>query len=90
MLRPKSKARTSKKAKGRAPVYGGPAVVPGSLPYGYRLRAKLDVPRDHPMPPAWVLDEQAEESVYGPKRDRRSPVCTSCYTRKSASGTCFC
>ncbi len=89
MLRIKPKKSASKK-RGRAPSYGGPAVVPGGLPYGYRLRAKLDTPRDHAMPPVWVLDEIAEESVYGPKRDRKSPVCPNCFTRKSASGICFC
>lgn len=90
MLRPKSKSRSSKKSRGRAPSYGAPAVVPGSLPYGHRLRAKLDAQTPTIIPPAWVLDKIAEESVYGPARDRKSPVCTTCFTRKSASGTCFC
>lgn len=80
----------SKKARTRPRVYGGPAAVPGSMPYGYRLRAKLDAQTPTAMPPPWVLDEIAEESVYGNKRDRKNPVCTSCFTRKTPAGTCYC
>ena len=81
----------SKKKAGRARQYPAPAVVSGSMPYGYRLRATIDARTpDHAMPPPWVLDKIAEEQVYGPERDRKNPVCTSCFTRKTPAGTCFC
>lgn len=79
-----------KKARTRPRQYGGPAAVPGSMPYGFRLRAKLDAQVPTAMPPAFVLDKIAEESVYGPARDRKNPTCGTCFTRKSAAGTCYC
>lgn len=81
----------SKKKAGRARQYPAPAVVSGSMPYGYRLRATLDARTpDHAMPPPHVLDKIAEESVYGPARDKGRPVCPGCFTRKSAANTCCC
>lgn len=74
----------------RKKTFSGPAVVPGSMPYGYRLRAKLDAQVPTAMPPAFVLDKIAEESVYGPERDRNNPVCTTCFTRRTPAGTCYC
>lgn len=91
MLKPAKRKGGSKKKAGRARQYPAPAVVSGGMPYGYRLRAThaLQAP-DHAMPPPHVLDQIAEESVYGPKRDRSKPICTGCFTRKSAAGTCYC
>jgi hypothetical protein len=81
----------SKKKAGRTPTFPAPAVISGSMPYGYRLRATHEAQKsDHAMPPPWVLDKIAEESVYGPKRDRKNPVCTICFARKTPAGTCFC
>lgn len=81
----------SKKKAGRAPTFPAPAVCSGGMPYGYRLRKTQEAQQtDHAMPPSWVLDKIAEESVYGPERDRKNQVCTSCFARKSAAGICYC
>ena len=41
-------------------------------------------------PPQWVLDEAAERSITGGYNVSASNICPSCFTARSASGTCFC
>lgn len=59
-------------------------------PYGARLRATLDLARPTRIPPSWVLDKIADEQLSGKYTDLRNPVCTGCFTRKAANGSCYC
>jgi hypothetical protein len=42
------------------------------------------------MPPQWVLDKVAEESITGKYNVKRSNLCERCYQYRSANGTCGC
>jgi hypothetical protein len=40
--------------------------------------------------PEWLLDTMADEKLYGPPRDRKNTICSTCFVRKTLNGTCFC
>jgi hypothetical protein len=42
------------------------------------------------IPPQYVLDRLAEEAFTGKYDVSASNICPSCFTAKSANGTCFC
>ncbi len=44
----------------------------------------------HTMPPSWVMDRLAEESITGKYDVSPSNICGSCFTARSGNGTCFC
>jgi len=45
---------------------------------------------DFRPPPQWVLDRIADETITGKYDVSPSNICPSCFTARSASGTCFC
>lgn len=42
------------------------------------------------LPPQWLLDRLAEESITGKYDVSASNICDVCFTARSTSGTCFC
>lgn len=44
----------------------------------------------HQMPPSWVMDRIAEESLTGKYDCSASNICPTCFTARAVSGDCFC
>jgi len=44
----------------------------------------------HRPPPQAVLDKIAEETLHKGYQGKRHPLCSKCFTRKSATGACNC
>jgi hypothetical protein len=68
----------------------GAPIATQAAPYGARLRANLDAQRPTTMPPAWVLDKIADESLHGGFTGSRYGTCPSCFLKfnKNAPHAC--
>lgn len=68
----------------------GAPIATSAAPYGARLRATLDAQRPTRMPPAWVLDKIADESLHGGFTGDRYPTCPRCFLKvnKNAPHEC--
>lgn len=95
MLRPKS----VKRAPARRPFLTEGAPTRNDLrPYGARLRERLDPRPDQlgfgedgvRVPPSWVLDKLADETISGRYTLTKNPRCEKCGVLKSLTGECFC
>ena len=53
----------------------------------YAEQAGFDKPT---MPPSWVMDRIAEESLTGKYDVSPGNICPDCYTARAVSGSCFC
>lgn len=53
----------------------------------YAEQAGFDRPN---MPPSWVMDRLAEESLTGKYDVTPGNICTTCHTARSVCGDCFC
>lgn len=68
----------------------GAPIATSAAPYGARLRATLDAQRPTRMPPSWVLDKIADESLHGGFTGSRYGTCTKCFLKFNKSATHAC
>ncbi len=65
---------------------------PSNLRLGALLDAQTADRKAQAMPPQWVLDKIANQSITGGYKigKKRANVCERCYSKRSVNGTCLC